>query len=42
MADLDTVEARLRAIVDRYRDRLVEGSVYGLANLTRSGAKALL
>ncbi|MEA2549749.1 MAG: hypothetical protein QOI00_1075 [Chloroflexota bacterium] len=40
MADLDTVEARLRAIVDAYRDRLVVGSVYGLETLTRPDAKA--
>ena len=37
---LAAVEARLRAIVDRYRDRLVVGSVYGLETLTRPGAKA--
>jgi len=40
MADLTAVEERLRAIVDAYRDRLVAGSVYGLATLTRPGAKA--
>ena len=40
MADLAPVEARLRAIVDAYRDRLVVGSVYGLETLTRPGAKA--
>lgn len=40
MADLGPVEARLRAIVDAYRDRLVVGSVYGLETLTRPGAKA--
>ena len=40
MADLAPVEARLRAIVDGYRDRLAVGSVYGLETLTRSGAKA--
>ena len=40
MADLGPVEARLRGIVDAYRDRLVVGSVYGLETLTRSGAKA--
>lgn len=37
---LAAVEARLRAIVDAYRDRLVVGSVYGLETLTRPGAKA--
>ena len=40
MADLGSVEARLRAIVDAYRDRLVVGSVYGLETLTRPDAKA--
>lgn len=40
MPDLAPVEARLRAIVDMYRDRLVIGSVYGLETLTRPGAKA--
>jgi hypothetical protein len=40
MADLGPVEARLRAIVDPYRDRLVGGSVYGLETLTRPDAKA--
>jgi hypothetical protein len=40
MADLGPVEARLRAIVDAYRDRLEVGSVYGLETLTRPDAKA--
>ena len=40
MTDLGPVEARLRAIVDAYRDRLVVGSVYGLETLTRPDAKA--
>lgn len=40
MTDLGPVEARLRAIVDAYRDRLVVGSVYGLETLTRPGAKS--
>jgi hypothetical protein len=40
MANLGPVEARLRAIVDAYRDRLVVGSVYGLETLTRPNAKA--
>ena len=39
-ADLVAVEARLGAIVDAYRDRLVVGSVYHLETLTRPGAKA--
>jgi hypothetical protein len=40
MTDLGPVEARLRVIVDAYRDRLVAGSVYGLETLTRPNAKA--
>jgi hypothetical protein len=40
MADLAPVEARLRAIVDAYRDRLAVGSVYGLETMTRPNAKA--
>jgi hypothetical protein len=40
MPDLEPVAARLRAILDPYRDRLVPGSVYGLVTLTRPGAKA--
>jgi hypothetical protein len=40
MADLAPVEARLRTIVDAYRDRLVVGSVYGQETLTRLDAKA--
>jgi hypothetical protein len=40
VADLAPVEARLRAIVDVYRDRLAVGSVYGLETLTRPDAKA--
>lgn len=40
MADLGPVEARLRSIVDAYRDRLVVGSVYHLDTLTRPDAKA--
>jgi hypothetical protein len=39
-ADLAPVEARLRAVVDAYRDRLVVGSVYHLETLTRPNAKA--
>jgi hypothetical protein len=38
--DLEPVAARLREILDPYRDRLVPGSVYGLSTLTRPGAKA--
>ena len=40
MADLAPVEARLRAILDPHRDRLVVGSVYHLETLTRPDAKA--
>jgi hypothetical protein len=40
VADLAEVEARLRAIVDAYRDRLVVGSVYRLKTLTRPNAKS--
>lgn len=40
MSDLEPVEARLRAIVDAYRDRLVVGSVYHLETLTLPDAKA--
>ena len=40
MPDLEPVAARLREILDPYRDRLVPGSVYGLVTLTRPGAKA--
>ena len=40
VTELGPVEARLWAILDPYRDRLVPGSVYGLPTLTRPGAKA--
>jgi hypothetical protein len=40
VADLGPVEARLRAILDGYRDRLVVGSVYHVETLTRPDAKA--
>ena len=40
MADLVAVEARLRTIVDAYRDRLGVGSIYGLETLTRPDARA--
>jgi hypothetical protein len=40
MTDLGPVEARLRAIVYAYRDRLVVGSVYHIETLTRPNAKA--
>jgi hypothetical protein len=40
MTDLAPLGARLWAVLDPYRDRLVPGSVYGLSTLTRPGAKA--
>jgi 7-keto-8-aminopelargonate synthetase-like enzyme len=39
-APLAAVEARLRAILEPYRDRLDEGTIYGIATLRRPGAKA--
>jgi 7-keto-8-aminopelargonate synthetase-like enzyme len=39
-ADLVAVEARLRRILDPYRERLEEGSIYGIAMLRRPGARA--
>ncbi len=38
--ELAPIEARLWTVLDPYRDRLVAGSVYGIATLTRPGAKA--
>ena len=38
--ELEAIEARLWAILAPYRDRLEEGSVYGLATLKRPGANA--
>ena len=40
MGDLAAVEARLRALLEPYRDRLVEGEIYGIPMLRRPGAKA--
>jgi len=37
---LAAVETRLRAILEPYRDRLEEGTIYGIATLRRPGAKA--
>jgi hypothetical protein len=37
-ADLDEVEARLRAVVDRYRNELVDGTIYGIPSLVWPGA----
>ena len=39
-ARLAAVEARLRAILEPYRDRLEEGQIYGVSVLRRPGAKA--
>jgi 7-keto-8-aminopelargonate synthetase-like enzyme len=39
-AALADVEARLRAILEPYRDRLEEGQIYGVTTLRRRGAKA--
>ena len=38
--ELEAIEARLWAILAPYRDRLEEGSVYGLVTLKRPGANA--
>ncbi|HSO30240.1 MAG TPA: hypothetical protein VLS28_10075 [Candidatus Sulfomarinibacteraceae bacterium] len=40
MGDLAAVEARLRAILEPYRGRLVEGEIYGIPTLRRPGARA--
>jgi hypothetical protein len=40
MGDLAAVEARLRAILEPYRDRLEEGTIYVVPMLRRPGAKA--
>ena len=37
-ADLATVEARLQALLDRYRPELVEGAIYGIPALVWPGA----
>lgn len=39
VTDLAAVEARLRAIIDRYRPALVDGTIYGVPSLTWPGAK---
>ena len=36
---LAAVEARLRAILEPYRDRLEEGQIYGVSVLRRPGVK---
>ncbi len=40
MADLGAVDARLWKILDRYRDRLESGPVYGVGMLKRPGGGA--
>ena len=40
MADLDAVEARIWALLDRYRDELEEASIYGMASLRWPGSGA--
>ena len=37
-ADLPTVEARLQALLDRYRPELVDGTIYGVPSLVWPGA----
>lgn len=37
--DLTAVELRLRAILDRYREHLVEDTIYSMPVLRRKGAK---
>ena len=39
-ARLAAVEARLRAILEPYRDRLEDGQIYGVSVLRRPGARA--
>jgi len=39
-ADLVAIEARLKSILDPYRDRLEDGPIYGRLFLRRPGAKA--
>lgn len=38
MVDLDVVEARIWAQLDRYRDELEEASIYGMASLRWPGS----
>ena len=37
--DLKAVELRLRSVLDRYREHLVEDTIYGMPVLRRKGAK---
>jgi len=38
MADLDAVEARIWALLDRYRDELEEATIYGMPSLRWPGS----
>jgi hypothetical protein len=38
-ADLETVEARLQEILDRFRPELVDGTIYGIPSLVWPGAR---
>ena len=38
MADLDAVEARIWAILDRYRDELEDATIYGMPSLRWPGS----
>lgn len=38
MTDLEAVEARLQALLDRYRPELVDGTIYGIPSLVWPGA----
>lgn len=40
MADLDAVEDRIWAVLDRYRDELEEAAIYGMPSLRWPGAGA--
>ena len=37
MPDLSNLESRLRAIIDRYRPELVDGTIYGIPSLVWPG-----
>ena len=37
-ADLDAVEARIEALIDRYRPELTDGTIYGIPSLVWPGA----
>jgi len=40
MSDLETIEARIWAILEPYRDRLETATIYGIPSLRWPGAKA--